>query len=101
MAINNISASNQYFQTQNLEATPPATPPVNQQNPEPPTTASDQRDVDLSSQAFKVSITDQAREVLQAEQATQEPPMASESPPPTNEAPGQAQGSSRIVDLVA
>jgi hypothetical protein len=101
MPINSISASNQYFQTQNLEAATPATPPVNQQNPEPSTTASDQRDVDLSNQAFQVSITDQAREVLRAEQATQEPPTASESPPPTNEAPGQNQGSSRIVDLVA
>ncbi len=101
MAINSVSASNHYFQTQNLEATAPATPPVNQKTPEPSTTTSDQKSVDLSNQAFQVSITDRAREVLRAEQATQEPPPASESPPPTTEAPRQNQGPSKVVDLVA
>ncbi|MBI9087986.1 MAG: hypothetical protein JEZ12_02075 [Desulfobacterium sp.] len=98
MTINSVSGSNHYSQTQNLEATRPAPPPVKEQPPDPST---NQRDSDLSSQAFQVSITDQGREALRAEQASQEPPLASESPPPSNQAPGQDQGTTRIVDLVA
>ncbi len=101
MAINSVSGSNHYFQTQNLEATRPAPPPVKEQTQDPSTTTTDQRNSDLSNQAFQVSITDQGREVLRAEQAPQEPPPASESPPPSNEVPGQDQGTRRIVDLVA
>ena len=101
MNINSVTGSHHYFQTQNLEATNPGTPPAREQNPEPSAPAREQRDTNLSNQAFQVSITDQGREALQAEQANQEPPPANESPPTTNAPPGQDQGPSRLVDLVA
>ncbi|MCP4115320.1 MAG: hypothetical protein GY737_07895 [Desulfobacteraceae bacterium] len=101
MNINSVSGSHHYFQAQNLEAAPPATPPAREQTPETPTPAREQRDVNLSNEAYQVSITNQGREALRAEQANQEPPPANESPPTPDVTPRQDQGSTRLVDLVA
>ena len=73
------------------------------QNPTPRNSQPDATPPAASNQAFQVSITDQAKQVLQSEQtsmATGSTPQTSGQETPQN--PGQpGQGPRKIIDLVA
>ncbi|ACN16283.1 hypothetical protein HRM2_32030 [Desulforapulum autotrophicum HRM2] len=109
MTINGISGSNPYIQPQNTEMTGQVDILEKEQDQGTPENRTDQTTPELSNQAFQVSITSQAMEILQSEQQAMgtEPGNTPPAVDNTTQANGQetaqdpSPGSKRIVDLVA
>ncbi len=113
MAINGVSGSNPYVQSQNSGMTEQVASLEKEQGQNRAGNRTDQIPSELSNQAFQVSITDQAREVLQSEQTEMAanpgtPPLEVGSTAQTNgqqATQGSAQDPSqlprKIIDLVA
>jgi len=101
MNINSVSGVNPYLKLENPETVAPVNSPVKEPVSDLSKNVLNQENGTLSSQAFQVTITDQAREILRTEQASQEPRQPQEMTQTNNNTLGQNQGPQKIVDLIA
>lgn len=101
MNINSVSGVNPYLKLEIPETVTPVVSPVKEPVSDPSKNVPNQENGTLSSQAFQVTITDQAREILRTEQASQEPRQPQEMAQTNNNTLGQNQGPQKIVDLIA
>ena len=101
MNINGVSGLNNYLKIENPEAIAPANSLTREPSSDLSKNIPNQENGTLSSQAFQVTITDQARELLRTEQASQEPRQPQEMAQTNNNTLGQNQGPQKIVDLIA
>jgi len=101
MNINSVSGVNPYLKLENSGAVTPADSPVKEPASDLSKNVLDQENGTPSNQAFQVTITDQAREILRTEQASQEPRQPQEMAQTNNNTLGQNQGPQKIVDLMA
>lgn len=98
MNINGVSSSNQYLQAQNTGITGPGNTQTNEQSRDISKDTNTATNQDRSNQAFQVSITDQARQILRTEQTAME---ATPSQDNTGKSQSNSYGPQKIIDLVA
>jgi len=101
MNINGVHTLNNYLKPENPETITPANSLTKEQSSDLSKNAPNQDNGSLSNQAFQVTITDQAREILRTEQTSQPPQQPQEITQAKINTLGQNQGPQKIVDLIA
>ena len=101
MNINGVYTLNNYLKPENPETITPANSLTKKQSSDLSKNALNQDNGALSNQAFQITITDEAREILRTEQASQAPRQPQEITQTNNNTLGQNQGPQKIVDLIA